>query len=122
MIELDHEDIYEILITYILIKKYISKINEKINLIFGGNDEEENKSLFDEYDKENGYEDEKVEEYNLYENSLSILNELFKIARKSYNNSLKECLDMDIIDLLEFINFSFKDIEVQKEDYSDEDE
>ncbi|WP_332841404.1 hypothetical protein, partial [Paraclostridium bifermentans] len=63
-----------------------------------------------------------VEEYNLYENSLSILNELFKIARKSYNNSLKECLDMDIIDLLEFINFSFKDIEVQKEDYSDEDE
>lgn len=81
-------------------------------------------SAFDEYDKENGYEDgyeDDIEyEYSNYEIGLKILNILFDFAISKCKNSLKECLDMEITDLLEYIDYKFKNKEVSNEDYASE--
>ncbi|MGL4730257.1 MAG: hypothetical protein ACRCW0_01560, partial [Clostridium sp.] len=71
--ELDHEEIYDILYVYLLIKKYINIIHLKIKDILGEEQIEE-VSAFDEYDKENGYEDDTEDEYSNYEIGLKILN------------------------------------------------
>lgn len=117
--ELDHEEVYDILCIYLLIKKYINTIHSKINDILC-EEEIEKASAFDEYDKKNGYEDDIEDEYSNYEISLKILNSLFDFARKKCGNSLKECLDMEIDDLLDYIDYKFKNEEVSNEDYASE--
>ena len=84
-----------------------------------GEDEELESSAFDDYDKENGYEDEDIEEYSIYESSLKILNEIFELARIKFGNSLKESLDMDIDDLLDSIDYELNIKEQLKEDYAE---
>lgn len=116
--QLDQEDIHEILFIYFLIKKYINNIHEKINSILG-EDEESESSGFDDYDKENGYEDEYIEDCSIYESSLKILNEIFELARIKFGNSLKESLDMDIDDLLDSIDYELNIKEQIKEDYAE---
>ena len=116
--QLDQEDIHEILFIYFLIKKYINNIHEKINSILG-EDEESESSDFDDYDKENGYEDEYIEDCSIYESSLKILNEIFELARIKFGNSLKESLDMDIDDLLDSIDYELNIKEQIKEDYAE---
>lgn len=116
--QLDQEDIYEVLFIYFLIKKYINNIHEKINSILG-EDEELESSFFDDYDKENGYEDEEIEDYSIYKSSLKILNEIFELARIKFGNSLKASLDMDIDDLLDSIDYELNIKEQIKEDYTE---
>ena len=76
------------------------------------------KSIFDEYDKEEGYEEER--EITIYENLLDTLYSIFRFARKQCNMSLKECLDISIVDLLDYINSEFEYLEENKDkDYTD---
>lgn len=116
---MDHEEIYDILYVYLLIKKYINIIHLKIKDILGEEQIEE-VSAFDEYDKENGYEDYIEDEYSNYEIGLKILNMIFDFAISKCKNSLKECLDMEINDLLDYIDYKFKNKEVSNEDYASE--
>ncbi|GIM32968.1 hypothetical protein [Paraclostridium bifermentans] len=117
--ELDHEEIYDILDLYVLIKKYINTIHLKMEYILCEEQIEE-VSAFDEYDKENGYEDDTEDECSNYEIGLKILNMIFDFAISKCKNSLKECLDMEITDLLDYIDYKLKNKEVSNEDYASE--
>lgn len=99
-----------------LIRAYIESINKKIINTFSEEVIQE-KSVFDEYDKENGYEDfEDTEENNIYDRYLEVLNDLFNFLIRKKVNSLKECLDTNIIDLIDFIKFKLNKDE-EFEDY-----
>lgn len=114
--ELDHKEIYDTLNIYLLIRIYVENINIKIRSIFMEEVSQE-KSIFDEYDKENGYGDEELEGFNIYDSYLNILNNLIEFAIEKCKNSLKECLDTEIIDLLDYIKFKI-DKEENQEDYT----
>ncbi|MDG6877300.1 hypothetical protein [Clostridium perfringens] len=98
-------EIYDFFETYIFIRKYVDKIQDRIREIFVG-DEVIEKSAFDEYDKEEGYLDEELEEENIYDNYLKVIDNIIQYAIKNFNNSLEATLNMDILDLLDYIEFS----------------
>lgn len=103
-----------------MIKKVILNINNKIGDIFFEKVEKE-KSAFDEYDRENGYEDIEEDETNIYDLYLNILNNLFKISKKAFGNSLKNSLDMDLSELLDYFIYYTENLDEENndEDYAD---
>lgn len=117
--DLNNLDICEILSTFYLIQKVILNINDKIENIFFEKVEKE-KSAFDEYDKENGYEDNKEDETNIYDIYLNVLNGLFKVSKKAFGNSLKDSLDMDINELLDYFKYYIENLDEENnyEDYA----
>ncbi|MVO70830.1 hypothetical protein GOD95_05150 [Paeniclostridium sordellii] len=118
--ELDQKEIYDILETYMLIEKYIEQVHEKINNVLSDEEIEESESAFDDYDKENGYEDEEnLKDISKYEISLKILYGIFDFARLKLKFSLKECLETNIFELLDYIDYSLKNKEYVQEDYAD---
>ncbi|MDK3222214.1 hypothetical protein EHZ12_06055 [Clostridium perfringens] len=98
-------EIYDFFETYIFIRKYVDKIQDRIREIFVG-DEVIEKSAFDEYDKEEGYLDEELEEENIYDNYLKVIDNIIQYAIKNFNNSLEATLNMNVLDLLDYIEFS----------------
>ncbi|WP_415321805.1 hypothetical protein [Clostridium perfringens] len=98
-------EVFDFFETYIFIRKYVDKIQDRIREIFVG-DEVIEKSAFDEYDKEEGYLDEELEEENIYDNYLKVIDNIIQYAIKNFNNSLEATLNMDILDLLDYIEFS----------------
>lgn len=98
-------EIYDFFETYIFIRKYVDKIQDRIREIFVG-DEVIEKSAFDEYDKKEGYLDEELEEENIYDNYLNIIDNIIHYSIKNFNNSLEATLNMNILDLLDYIEFS----------------
>ncbi|MPQ45358.1 hypothetical protein [Clostridium tarantellae] len=61
-------------------------------------------SFFDEYDKENGYEDESIEqEYNLTD----ILYSIYDFAISKQRMSFKHCEEMDFIAYIDYLNYIF---------------
>lgn len=108
-------EIYESLSIFYLIKKVILNINNKINDIFFEKIEQE-KSAFDEYDKENDYEELEEESENIYDTYLNVINKLFKVSRQIFGNSLKESLDMDINELLDYFSYYIETLEEEKDE------
>lgn len=98
-------EVFDFFETYIFIRKYVDKIQDRIREIFVG-DEVIEKSAFDEYDKEEGYLDEELEEENIYDNYLKVIDNIIQYAIKNFNNSLEATLNMNILDLLDYIEFS----------------
>ena len=92
-------EVFDFFETYIFIRKYVDKIQDRIREIFVG-DEVIEKSAFDEYDKE------EVEEENIYDNYLKVIDNIIQYAIKNFNNSLEATLNMNILDLLDYIEFS----------------
>lgn len=103
-----------------MIKKVILNINNKIGDVFFEKVEKE-KSAFDEYDRENGYEDIEEDETNIYDLYLNILNNLFKISKKAFGNSLKQSLEMDLSELLDYFIYYTENLDEENndEDYAD---
>ena len=100
-------EVFDLFETYIFIRKYVNKIQDRIREIFIGNEEIKiEKSAFDDYDKENGYLDEELEEENIYDNYLNVINNIIQYSIKNFKNSLEATLNMDIFDLLDYIEFS----------------
>lgn len=100
-------EIYEVFETFLYIKKYVNKIQDRIREIFIGNEDITiEKSAFDDYDKENGYLDEELEEENIYDSYLNVINNIIQYSIKNFKNSLESTLNMDIFDLLDYIEFS----------------
>ncbi|MGG7142486.1 hypothetical protein ACQPVP_03370 [Clostridium nigeriense] len=58
-------------------------------------------SAFDDYDKENGYEDEEIEE-NKY---VDILFQIIRYGMRVHKMSYSECMDMDIVDYIDYLEF-----------------
>lgn len=98
-------EVFDFFETYIFIRKYVDKIQDRIREIFVG-DEVIEKSAFDEYDKEEGYLDEELEEENIYDNYLKVIDNIIQYAIKNFNNSLEATLNMNVLDLLDYIEFS----------------
>lgn len=103
-----------------MIKKVILNINNKIGDVFFEKVEKE-KSAFDEYDRENGYEDIEEDETNIYDLYLNILNNLFKISKKAFGNSLKQSLEIDLSELLDYFIYYTENLDEENsdEDYAD---
>lgn len=118
--DLNRIEIYDIFYTYFQIIYFISNVVEKeLYNTFGVNeiDPDNTGSIFDEYDKENGYEDDVLEKDHPTA-MLEVLNGLIRYSIKNLNNSLNETLNMDIFNLLDYMKFEFENREEVEEDYT----
>jgi hypothetical protein len=100
---------------FYLIKKVILNLNNKIKDMFFEEVEQE-KSAFDEYDKENGYDDLEEEKTNIYDMYLNILKKLFKVSKEKFGNSLKESLDLDLNELLDYFSYHIENLGEENND------
>lgn len=111
---LDKEDIFDVLEVYMFIKNYIENINRKILDVLSGEQEEKEESAFDDYDEEYGYnaldENEEIEK-DIYDSYLNILNIIFKLAKNELNMNIKESYEIDIYELLDYLDFELKNRE-----------
>lgn len=70
---------------------------------------EQEKSAFDDYDRENGYE-EPEQARNIWEVCSDNIDRVIQIAIKLLNNSYSQCLETDIVALLDYMKFAIKSI------------
>lgn len=70
---------------------------------------EKEESAFDEYDRENGYEDEQPEE-NQWKVYVSIVDRVVKIAIRLLKDSYSQCMKEDIVALLDYLKFELDTI------------
>ena len=112
--QLEKEDVLDIIWIYLLIKKYIENINERILNVLNIDQEEKEESAFDDYDEEYGYnaleENEEIEK-DIYDSYLNILNVIFKLAKNELNMNIKESYEIDIYELLDYLDFELKNRE-----------
>ncbi|HAT4185202.1 TPA: hypothetical protein I9007_000682 [Clostridium perfringens] len=112
--QLEKEDVLDIIYIYLLIKKYIENINERILNVLNIDQEEKEESAFDDYDEEYGYnalaENEEIEK-DIYDSYLNILNIIFKLAKNELNMNIKESYEIDIYELLDYLDFELKNRE-----------
>lgn len=85
-------------------------IMEKLLGILQAEPVEEEKSAFDEYDIENGYEEEQPEQ-NVWKTCVEIIDRIVKIAIRLLQNSYSQCMGEDIVDLLEYLQFELDTLE-----------
>lgn len=71
---------------------------------------EQETSAFDEYDRENGYEDADEQKRNMWEVCSDNIDRVIQIAIKLLNNSYSQCLETDIVALLDYMKFAIKTI------------
>lgn len=71
---------------------------------------EQEKSAFDDYDRENGYEEEKEQQRNMWEVCSDNIDRVIQIAIKLLNNSYSQCLETDIVALLDHMKFAIKQV------------
>nr|UVX80368.1 MAG: hypothetical protein [Bacteriophage sp.] len=70
---------------------------------------EREKSAFDEYDRENGYEDEEPEE-DEWQRCRENVDRIIKISIRILNNSYSQCMSEDIVALIDYIKFELETI------------
>ena len=112
--QLEKEDVLDIIYIYLLIKKYIENINGRILNVLNIDQEEKEESAFDDYDEEYGYnaleENEEIEK-DIYDSYLNILNVIFKLTKNELNMNIKESYEIDIYELLDYLDFELKNRE-----------
>lgn len=69
--------------------------------------EEVQKSAFDDYDKENGYEDE-IESESIWVSLKENVDRVIKIATRVLNTGYNECMQTDIMKLLDYVKFEIE--------------
>lgn len=70
---------------------------------------EKETSAFDEYDLENGYEDEQPKE-NQWKTCGEIVDRVIKISIRLLKNSYSQCMQEDIVTLLDYLKFELDTI------------
>lgn len=85
-------------------------ISEKLLSVVEVEQVEKEESAFDEYDLENGYEDEQPEQ-NAWRTCGEIIDRVVKIAIRLLKNSYSQCMQEDIVALLEYLKFELDTIE-----------
>lgn len=70
---------------------------------------EKEESAFDDYDRENGYE-ELESQQSIWETCSENVDRVIQIAIKLLNNSYSQCLETDIVALLDYMKFAIKAI------------
>ena len=71
---------------------------------------EKEASAFDEYDRENGYEEEKQPEENQWKVCGEIVDRVVKIAIRLLKNSYSQCMKENIVTLLDYLKFELDTI------------
>lgn len=98
-------DDYTINILYTTLNLYISTVLD--NMTDEKEEIQKKKSLFDEYDEENGYTDE-IDNKNSYEIARNNIYYIIKYCVTSRLMTAKECYDFELIDLFRLVNFNIK--------------
>jgi hypothetical protein len=113
--DIDQLDVADITDTFgVIVELLDMAVNEKIRQIstmLGGAPVENQGSIFDEYDRENGYEEE-VTQADVWRSYGDNLDAILQICIKSMRNSYKECLESDVSDLLDYVMYQ---VEYDKE-------
>lgn len=94
------------IIHYVMQNIVVSKFNE----LSTEPPEPVKKSAFEEYDREEGYEDEEDAE-NRWKALKESVDRIVKIATRALNTGYGECMKSDIIALLEHVKFEIDTIE-----------
>ena len=71
---------------------------------------EKEASAFDDYDKENGYDDEEQEKQNTWKICGDIIDRVTKIAIRLMRESYGQCMKENIIELLEYLKFELETV------------
>lgn len=71
---------------------------------------EQEKSAFDEYDEENGYNEEDQDDRNIWQVCRDNLDRVIKLCVKGFNDSLSNCMKSDIMSLLDHVAFEIRTI------------
>lgn len=98
------------IIHYVMQNIVVSKFND----LSTEPQEQVKKSAFEEYDREEGYEDEEDEE-NRWKALKESVDRIVKIATRALNTGYGECMKADIIALLEHVKFEIDTIEEDNE-------
>lgn len=77
--------------------------------------EEVQKSAFDDYDRENGYEDDE-ESGSIWEALKENVDRVVKIATRVLHTGYKECMESDIMTLLDYVKFEIETAEENKDE------
>ncbi|MBI6052353.1 hypothetical protein [Clostridium perfringens] len=102
--ELKKLDIFDLLECYLSIEMYINNIIIKRIVDIFGEKVEQEKSAFDEYDETEGVSDSELDTYgDIEENQIETLNSIVDYSIKCYKDSLNTILDMELLELLEYI-------------------
>ena len=72
------------------------------------------KSAFDEYDEENGYNEPQTEAENYWRMAQENTDRVVKICIRVMNNSYQQCMDSDIMRLLDYVAFEIRTIDEGK--------
>lgn len=107
--ELGEADITEVLTAAKAIHFVMQEIISPKFLELMDDDEpvEKETSAFDEYDIENGYEEEQTPQ-SVWRTCSENVDRVVKIAIKLLKNSYSQCLEMDIVTLLDYIKFEIR--------------
>lgn len=106
--ELGETDIVEVMVAAksihfvmqeIITPKFLELMDEPV---------EQEKSAFDDYDRENGYDE--IDSRNIWEVCSDNIDRVIQIAIKLLNNSYSQCLETDIVALLDYMKFAIKTI------------
>lgn len=65
------------------------------------------KSAFDEYDEAEGYDDD-LPPQNVWHTCKENIDRVVKLSIRAFNNSLAQCMDSDIISLLDYVKFELE--------------
>lgn len=110
-------DITDIITLNEFLKLYIyNTINKRLEELNNIDKVETKKSLLDEYDEENGYNDNDKNEENHYIIMKENINYFLKYGNTNCKSSLKDLYDMNLYNLLDYLRFNIKYENEHKED------
>ena len=75
---------------------------------------EQEKSMFDEYDEENGYNDTTEDEKNFWKVCRENADRIIKLCIRLMNNSYEQCMESDIISLLDHLKFEIRTLKEER--------
>lgn len=71
---------------------------------------EKEKSLFDDYDEENGYNDDVDEEADFWKTMRENVDRIVKMCIRVLKQSYSDCMSSDIMSLLDYVAFEIKTV------------
>lgn len=111
MSQLQSCDISELMYTVKTIHFVIQDVITPMFQELGGNEVVEvEKSIFDDYDRENGYEEFEEQETNMWDSCISVIDMITKSAIRVLRNSYSQCLNTNIVELIKYLKYEIETI------------
>lgn len=111
MSQLQSCDIRELMYTVKTIHFVIQDIiTPMFKQLVGSEEVEVEKSIFDDYDRENGYEEYNEQEMNMWDSCISVIDMITKTAIRVLRNSYSQCLNTNIVELIKYLKYEIETI------------